>query len=85
MPVPAVRIPYFDGRLRAIPYVRLRSLSSGIEVWFGNFHNPADTATYHHQQRYQTTASVCSSTGAHSSRRQPMEFSESWRRIDRPG
>jgi len=51
-----VRIPYFDGRPRAMPYVRLRSLSSGLEVWFGNFHNPADTATSHHQQRYRTRA-----------------------------
>ncbi|MDX6302607.1 MAG: hypothetical protein QOF53_3821 [Nocardioidaceae bacterium] len=51
-----VRIPYFDGSPRAMPYVRLRSLSSGLEVWFGNFHNPADTATYHHQQRYRTEA-----------------------------
>jgi Endonuclease/Exonuclease/phosphatase family len=53
-----VRIPYFDGSPRAMPYVRLRSLSSGLDVWFGNFHNPADTATYHHQQRYRTRATA---------------------------
>src|SRR3954451_424170 len=32
------RLPYFDGSPRAMPFVRLRNLSSGLEVWFGNFH-----------------------------------------------
>jgi hypothetical protein len=51
-----VRIPYFDGGLRAMPFVRLRSLGTGLEAWFANFHNPAETAQYHHQQRYRTRA-----------------------------
>jgi hypothetical protein len=51
-----VRIPYFNGGLRAMPVVRLRSLSTGLEAWFANFHNPAETATYHHQQRYRVEA-----------------------------
>jgi endonuclease/exonuclease/phosphatase family metal-dependent hydrolase len=51
-----VRIPYFNGGLRAMPVVRLRNLSTGLEAWFTNFHNPAETAKYHHQQRYRTGA-----------------------------
>lgn len=51
-----VRIPYFDGGARAMPFVRLRSLSTGLEVWFANFHNPADTAQYRHQQRFRSRA-----------------------------
>src|SRR3954454_16906162 len=51
-----IRIPYFYGSLRAMPLVRLRSLSTGLEAWFANFHNPADTATYHHQERFRTKA-----------------------------
>jgi endonuclease/exonuclease/phosphatase family metal-dependent hydrolase len=57
-----VRIPYFNGGLRAMPYVKLRSLSTGLEAWFANFHNPAETAQYHHQQRYRTRATQIEST-----------------------
>jgi hypothetical protein len=39
-----------------MPVVRLRSLSTGIEAWFANFHNPAETARFHHQQGYRTRA-----------------------------
>jgi len=53
-----VSIPYFNGNPRTMPYVLLRSATSGLEVWFGNFHNPADTATAHHQQRFRTRATV---------------------------
>jgi hypothetical protein len=51
-----VRIPYFNGGLRAMPFIRLRSRSTGLEAWFANFHNPAETAQYHHQQRYRDEA-----------------------------
>jgi hypothetical protein len=51
-----VRTPYFNGSPRAMPYVRLRSLSSGLEVWFANFHNPANRAKYHHQEGYRARA-----------------------------
>lgn len=51
-----VRIPYFDGGGRAMPFVKLRSLSTGLEAWFANFHNPAETAQFHHQQRFREAA-----------------------------
>lgn len=51
-----VTIPYFDGHGRAMPYVRLRSLSTGLEAWFANFHNPADTSQYPRQQRWRDRA-----------------------------
>jgi hypothetical protein len=51
-----VDIPYFNGGRRAMPYVRLRSTSTGLEAWFANFHNPAETADFHHQQRFRSTA-----------------------------
>jgi hypothetical protein len=51
-----VQIPYFNGGPRAMPFVRLRSLKTGLEAWFANFHNPADTARYHNQQRFRDRA-----------------------------
>ena len=36
-----IQIPYFDGRLRPMPYVLLRHIATGRKAWFGNFHNPA--------------------------------------------
>jgi hypothetical protein len=54
-----IDIPYFDGGPRAMPLVRLRSVSApGIEAWFANFHNPAETARFHHQQRFRTQATL---------------------------
>ena len=35
-------IPYFGGRPVAMPHVLLRHRSSGRQVWFGNYHNPAN-------------------------------------------
>ena len=49
-------IPYFNGHHRRMPVVLLRHRASGIEAWFGNFHNPAETSQYHHQQRWRTEA-----------------------------
>lgn len=37
-----IRIPYFGGRLKPMPYVKLKHRDSGRSVWFGSFHNPAD-------------------------------------------
>jgi hypothetical protein len=51
-----LRIPYFDGGLRDMPYVRLRHRATGIEAWFANFHNPAETAQFHQQQRFREAA-----------------------------
>jgi Endonuclease/Exonuclease/phosphatase family len=53
-----VTIPYFDGGPRAMPVVRLRSVRTGLEAWFANFHNPAETARFHHQQRFRTQATL---------------------------
>ncbi|CUR60945.1 putative Endonuclease/exonuclease/phosphatase [metagenome] len=36
------QIPYFGGRRMPMPHILLRSLESGREVWFANYHNPAD-------------------------------------------
>lgn len=38
-----IAIPYFFGRQVPMPYLLLRSRSTGSTVWFANFHNPADT------------------------------------------
>ena len=51
-----VTIPYFNGSPRAMPVVRLRSNDTGLEAWFANFHNPADTHRYHRQQRFRDRA-----------------------------
>jgi len=37
-----IDIPYFGGSARPMPYILLRHQDTGAEVWFANFHNPAD-------------------------------------------
>lgn len=37
-----VDIPYFQGRIRKMPLVRLQNRSNDAQVWVGNFHNPAN-------------------------------------------
>jgi hypothetical protein len=39
-----VDIPYFRGKMTAMPYVLLEHVASGRHVWFANFHNPANVA-----------------------------------------
>lgn len=51
-----VKIPYFDGHERPMPVVRLRNKETGQEAYFTNFHNPADTARFHHQEKYRDEA-----------------------------
>ena len=51
-----IGIPYFNGHRRQMPFVKLRNLSTGLEAWFMNFHNPADTNQYHHQQQWRNRA-----------------------------
>ena len=51
-----VNIPYFNGRQRPMPYVKLRHRATGITAWFSTFHNPADTGNFRGQQRYRTEA-----------------------------
>jgi endonuclease/exonuclease/phosphatase family metal-dependent hydrolase len=36
-----IDIPYFGGKPKPMPYILLRHVGSGREVWFANFHNPA--------------------------------------------
>ena len=37
-----IAIPYFFGRIRQMPYVRLRNRATGTDIWVANFHNPAN-------------------------------------------
>lgn len=45
-----VDVPYFNGNLRPMPVVRLRHRETGVETWFINIHNPADTSRFPEQQ-----------------------------------
>jgi len=56
-----IRIPYFDGVPRAMPVVRLRSRSTGLEAWFANFHNPAEPRRFQSQQRPRARATLIES------------------------
>jgi len=49
-------IPYFNGRERRMPVVRLRELATGKETVFITVHNPADTARFPHQAGYRDEA-----------------------------
>lgn len=53
-----VSIPYFGGHRRPMPYVLLRNPATGLEAWFANFHNPADTGSHPHQQRWRSAATA---------------------------
>ena len=53
-----IDIPYFDGNRRPMPYVKLRHTTTGVEAWFANFHNPADTNAFPNQQRYRDRATA---------------------------
>jgi hypothetical protein len=51
-----ISIPYFNGHHRSMPVVLLRNRATGVKAWFGNFHNPAETSRYHHQQHWRDLA-----------------------------
>lgn len=51
-----VAVPYFNGNLRPMPVVRLRHRDSGIETWFVNVHNPANTDRFPQQQEGRAAA-----------------------------
>jgi endonuclease/exonuclease/phosphatase family metal-dependent hydrolase len=51
-----VRIPYFGGRTKQMPYVLLRHDATGQELWVGNFHNPADTSSFGRNGRHRRAA-----------------------------
>ena len=43
MEAQSVGVPYAGGGYIEMPYVRLQNNASGRQIWFANFHNPADT------------------------------------------
>lgn len=49
-------IPYFGGKGREMPYVKLRHLGTGRVAWFSNYHNPADV--HGNAQGYRVTATA---------------------------
>ncbi len=52
----SVAIPYFNGGTRQMPSVLLRNKQTGIQAWFSNFHNPAETGQFHNQGRFRSAA-----------------------------
>jgi hypothetical protein len=53
-----VPIPYFNGRIRPMPYVLLRNKQTGIQAYFSTFHNPADVRQFHNQGRFRNVATA---------------------------
>jgi len=51
-----IKIPYFNGQKRDMPVVVLRNKETGQKAVFMNFHNPADTKRFHHQEKYRDRA-----------------------------
>jgi endonuclease/exonuclease/phosphatase family metal-dependent hydrolase len=51
-----VTIPYFHGRPRQMPYVKLRSRANGKELWVLNVHNPANTRQWGNNARWRRAA-----------------------------
>ena len=49
-----IPIPYFHGRIRPMPYVKLRHKETGITAWFSTFHNPANV--YGPAQKWRSIA-----------------------------
>jgi len=49
-------IPYFEGKPREMPIVRLRDRVTGQDSIFLNVHNPADTKRHPNQARYRREA-----------------------------
>jgi endonuclease/exonuclease/phosphatase family metal-dependent hydrolase len=51
-----IGIPYFNGNIIDMPYVRLRNLDTGTDVWVANFHNPASIKKRGDQSRWRAEA-----------------------------
>jgi hypothetical protein len=49
----SVGVPYAGGGYIQMPYVRLQNNESGRQVWFANFHNPADTPNLGNNGRWR--------------------------------
>jgi hypothetical protein len=53
-----VQIPYFNGRLRPMPYVLLEHNATGRLAWFANFHNPATNSKRGNNDRHRAAAAA---------------------------
>ncbi len=51
-----VTVPYFRGRPREMPYVKLRSRANGKDLWVLNVHNPATTPQWGNNARWRAAA-----------------------------
>jgi endonuclease/exonuclease/phosphatase family metal-dependent hydrolase len=51
-----IAIPYFNGRTRQMPYIRLRNSTTGTDIWVANFHNPANTGRFGAQSHWRAEA-----------------------------
>ncbi len=51
-----IGIPYFNGNIIQMPYVRLQNLATGTDVWVANFHNPASVKRRGDQSRWRAEA-----------------------------
>ncbi|GAA1936292.1 hypothetical protein GCM10009815_33920 [Nocardioides marmoribigeumensis] len=51
-----VTIPYFRGHPRQMPYIKLRSIANGKELWVLNVHNPASTRQFGNNARWRKVA-----------------------------
>jgi endonuclease/exonuclease/phosphatase family metal-dependent hydrolase len=51
-----IPIPYFHGQKVPMPYVRLRNIASGQDVYFINVHNPATTGRWGNNERWRDAA-----------------------------
>ena len=52
----SVRIPYFEGRIKRMPVVRLRDRATNLDSIFVNVHNPASTRTHPRQAKHRAEA-----------------------------
>ncbi len=53
-----ILIPYFNGRLRPMPYVLLRSRATGQKMYFANFHNPASSRRRGNHEKWRDRATA---------------------------
>jgi mRNA deadenylase 3'-5' endonuclease subunit Ccr4 len=51
-----VAIPYFDGKTRQMPVVKLRNTQTRLTAWFANFHNPATNRRHPAQDQWRQQA-----------------------------
>lgn len=49
-------VTYFNGSIRQMPYVLLRQNATGLEAYFINVHNPAETHRFRNQGKWRAEA-----------------------------